>query len=273
MDGSAQRRVTAFQGDPGVANVLFSASGAREYGYQTALISGPDAFGWATPAILEAVGDRWLDHGWAEVIFRRPTYPGEDLLIAVEPAGDATWTLHIAGPDTHDRIAGTLGTGDAPWLAELADPVRVAAEEAPATLPRLTLEDAPIDHDLRPLGTDVSVEEMRAYAREQQQTDDERFMGDRPRLHPGWIAIRPVHFLHHSFDYGPALQVRSHIQFAAPAYAGQVLVTAGRIREVYQRKEHHYAVVDCVTRGESDRVLIRQRHTTIFEVARHGGSR
>lgn len=268
MSARGQRRVTAFAAEPEVPNLLFSPSGAREYGYQTALISGPVVFGWAVPSIIEALGEEWLDQGWSQIVFRRPTYPGEDLLIAVEPNDDQSATLHIAGPDTHDRIVGALGLGNAPWLGELAEPERVEPEEAPGELPRLELEAAPVGEDLRPLGTFVSVEEMKRYAREQQQTDDPRFAGERPRLHPGWIAVRPVPFLHHSFDYGPALQVRSEIQVSAPAYAGQRVVTAGRLREVYERKGHHHAVVDCVTRGEGGEVLIRQRHTTIFEVAR-----
>lgn len=269
--GAAEHRVTAFLDGPddrNIPNEIHSTEGAREYGYQAALVGGATVFGWATPAILEALGDAWLDHGWVEVAFRRPTYPGDELTMRVAPASDGGHELRITGPDGHDRISGSAGLGEAPWLAGLADPERTEGEDRPETLPRLTMAVAPVGQDLRPLATDLSAEEMATYAREKQRSDHPLFTGPRPRLHPGWLAARPIRVLHHSYDYGPAIHARSHIQFCAPAHAGQRLVTAVHFIEAYERKGHHYGVLDCTTRGEDGRVLIRQRHTTIFEVAR-----
>lgn len=271
--GITEHHVTAFLDGPdnrNIPNEIHSTEGAREYGYQAALVGGATVFGWATPAILEALGEGWLDHGWAEVAFRRPTYPGDELVVRVAAMAEGH-ELHIVGPDEHDRISGVVGLGDAPWLRELAEPERIAGEERPAELPRLTLEIAPVGADLRPLETLVSGEEMATYAREKQRSEHPLFAGDRPRLHPGWVAARPIRVLHHSYDYGPAIHARSHIQFCAPAEAGQAVTTAARFLEAYERKGHHYGVFDCVTRGEDGRVLIRQRHTTIFEVARRDG--
>lgn len=268
---SAEHRITAFLDGPdnrNIPNEIHSTEGAKEYGYRAALVGGATVWGWATPAIIEALGAGWLDHGWAEVAFRRPTYPGEDLAITVVPE-DGAWTLHVTGPDGHDRISGTVGLGDAPWLPMLVStPARAADPDLPEH-PNLTLEIAPVGGELRALGGGVSADEMRAFAREKQRTEDALFTGDRPRLHPGWVAARPIRVLHHSYDYGPAIHARSHIQFLAPAYAGPHTTTA-RFLEAYERKGHHYGVFDCCTYDTEGREVIRQRHTTIFGVAKRG---
>jgi hypothetical protein len=226
-------------------------------------------WGWATPAIIEALGAGWLDRGWAEIAFRRPTYPGEDLTITVAPE-DGAWALHVAGPDGHDRISGTVGLGDAPWLLMLVTtPVRAADPDLPEH-PTLTIDIAPVGGELRVLGGNLQPDEMRTFAREKQRTDNPLFVGDRPRLHPGWVAARPIRVLHHSYDYGPAIHARSHIQFLGAAYADGPVTTTARFLEAYERKGHHYGVFDCCTYDALGNEVIRQRHTTIFAVAKRG---
>jgi len=74
--------------------------------------------------------------------------------------------------------------------------------------------------------------------------------------------------LHHSFDYGPAIHARSHIQNLAPAYSGQTFTVAGHFREAFERKGHHYAVIDGLILAEDGAPLAQVRHTTIFQVAK-----
>ena len=269
---SAEHRVTAFLDGPddrNIPNEIHSTEGAKEYGYQAALVGGATVWGWATPAILEALGAGWLDRGWAEIAFRRPTYPGEDLTVTVAPE-DGAWALHVAGPDGHDRISGTVGLGDAPWLPMLVTtPYRAADPDLPEH-PTLTIDIAPVGGELRALGGNLHPEEMRTFAREKQRTDNPLFVGDRPRLHPGWVAARPIRVLHHSYDYGPAIHARSHIQFLGAAYADGLVTTTARFLEAYERKGHHYGVFDCCTYDAQGNEVIRQRHTTIFGVAKRG---
>ena len=96
------------------------------------------------------------------------------------------------------------------------------------------------------------------------------FIGDTPLLHPGWVAGRMTALLHHSYNYGPAIHARSHIQNLARAEAGQTLTVAGHFCEAFERKGHHYAVFDGVIISEDGQDLARLRHTTIFQVAKRG---
>ena len=74
--------------------------------------------------------------------------------------------------------------------------------------------------------------------------------------------------IHHSYNYGPAIHARSHIQNLARTEAGQTITVAGHFTDAFERKGHHYAVVDGVILSENSRELSRLRHTTIFQVAR-----
>jgi acyl dehydratase len=267
----AARTVTAFldgPDNPNIPNAIHSTDGAKEYGYEAALVGGVTVYGWATPTILEALGESWLDEGWAEVSFRRPTYPGEELAVSVAPEEDGGSELHMTGRDGHDRIAGLVGLGRAPWFASLTRPERHQPEERPAELPQLTPASAPVGEDLRPQAVPTPIEEHIEYAAAKQRTDDPLFVGPVPLVHPGWIAGRMTRLLHHSYDYGPAINARSHIQHLARVEAGQTLVVSARFAEAYERKGHQYAVIDGLIQGEDGRDLVRLRHTTIYLVAR-----
>lgn len=268
--------MTAFLGNedsPTIRNAIHSTQGAQEYGFRAALVGGATVFGWATPAILEVLGREWLDQGWTELAFRRPTYPGEEITITVE-GGPERATIAIAGPGGAEdvRITGDLGCGIAPWLDEVLLKTPLRDPEPPMRVhPRLTHEVAPVGRQLAVLGRTESIKEVREYARLRQRSDDPMFVGERPRLHPGWLVNRPTATLHHSYDYGPAIHVRTHLQVFAPVYAGDPLVTTATFRETYERKGNHYGAYDCTTYDAAGRELIRQRHTTIYEVAKRNG--
>ena len=77
----AARRLIAFLDgldSPDISNPIHSTAVAGQYGFKGALVGGVTVYGWATPPILEVLGDRWLNDGWADAAFRQPVYPGED---------------------------------------------------------------------------------------------------------------------------------------------------------------------------------------------------
>ena len=251
---------------PDISNPIHSTSGANDYGYSGALVGGATVFGWATDTILRTLGDGWLATGWASISFRRPTYPGEELLITLEEVSDGEFGLQISGLDQNNRVEGSVGIGVAPWLAELTGTEYSESEPVKSNLETLHFPTAPLGEVLRPLGGGSSAADAISYANEKQHSQDDRFIGDNPVLHPGWICARPIRFLRHSYDYSPAIHARSEIQFFGEIKADEPIVTTGTFVDAYQRKGHSYAVVDCSTYGPQNRELVRQRHTTIFEV-------
>jgi hypothetical protein len=271
MTATAERQITAFldgEDSPDISNPIHSTAVAAEYGFRGPLVGGVTTYGWMAPAIIEALGERWLDDGWADVSFRRPIYPGDEVTARAEPSGDGRWEVSMTNQDGERCIAGFAGLGQAPWLAELASPTRRDPEPKPENVPYLTMEVAPVGQDLRPMGITLSHEDAVTYALEKQRDGSERWTEAGARIHPGWIASKMTPMLHHSYDYAPAIHTRSQIQHLAPAVTGQALVFAGHFSDTFERKGHHYAVIDGVMLGEDGRELARLRHTTIYRVAK-----
>ncbi len=251
---------------PDIANPIHSTAGAASYGFRGALVGGATVFGWATPLILDTLGTGWLENGWASISFRRPTYPGEKLVISLEPTAEEEFSLKIRGLDEDNRLQGEIGTGKAPWLDEIVETRMSKGEVTQTELPTLTLSTAPIGQTLLPLGSQLSVLDAVAYGADKQRSEDELFVGKKPIAHPGWICARPIRFLHHSYDYSPAIHAKSRIQFFGKIQAGENIVTTGTFIEAYERKGHSYGVVDCSTFNSLGNEVIRQRHTTILGV-------
>ncbi len=254
--------------NPNIPNVIHSTDAARDYGFDAALVGGVTAYGWTVSTIREAAGDRWLDDGWVDVAFRRPIYPDDDLTIAVEEAESGSFALSVRKGDGEMAIHGTLGLGMAPWAGELHRSRDLEGRAAPESLPVLTPQSVPLGQDLRPMPVAISVERATRYAVENEADDDPIWAGEHPRLHPSWMAARATPFMHHSFDYGPSIHTRSQIQHLAPGYGGQTIVVSGTFMETFERKGHHYGVVDCVVASEEGVELAALRHTTIYQVAK-----
>jgi hypothetical protein len=266
-----EHHITAFMEDPdnmNIGNIIHANGGAQQYGYKAALVGGVTVYGWTIPAVLQALGPRWLDDGWIDVSFRHPTYPGDEMTATVSEQDGGVCELKMINQDGVACLIGELGLGRAPWLDDLRVPLRRTAEPRPGEVPQLTLGVAPVGKDLRPMAVPLTAAEARTFALERERDHDALFTGERPRLHPGWLAGRMTPLIHHSYNYGPAIHARSHIQSLAPAYAGQTVTVAGHFRDAYERKGHHYAVVDGLILGEDGGELARIRHTTIFEVAK-----
>lgn len=266
---TATRAITAFLDGPddlSISNIIHSSEGAARYGFRGALVGGVTVYGWTVPAILEALGETWLDSGWADIHFRRPVHPGDELTVAVEP-GAAAFLLEVTNAGGEICIRGEVGLGAATWLHDLASPARVSAEPRPSALPRLTPESAPVSQDLRPMAVSFPSESVATYARDLQLDDSALWAGPAARIHPAQLAARMTPLLHHSYDYGPAIHARSQVQHLARAAAGQTITVAGHFCETYERKGHHYGIVDGLILSETGQPIARIRHTTIYQVA------
>ncbi|GIT45028.1 MAG: hypothetical protein Ct9H300mP11_29640 [Chloroflexota bacterium] len=58
--------------------------------------------GGATETILTALGEDWLEQGWAEYSFRHPTFPGDQLTVRAtldEDSPVASWTVEMVNQE------------------------------------------------------------------------------------------------------------------------------------------------------------------------------
>lgn len=264
------QHVTAFldsPDSPDITNPIHSTVIAATYGFRAALVGGVTAYGWTVPAILAVTGPRWLDDGWADIAFKRPIFPDDRLEVRVESGDTGDTTLTVTNQSGAQCIEGQLALGRASWLAGLALPARRTPEPPLFDPPVLTLETAPVGEDLRPMAVPLSLDDAAAYARHSQRDVRSVWTGPDARIHPGWLAARMTHLLHHNFSYGPSIHARSQVQHLGPARPGEGVVVAGRLAGVHERKGHHYAVLDGLILAGDGRELVRIRHTTIFRIA------
>jgi MaoC like domain len=249
---------------PNPGNPIHWSDGARDYGFRAALVGGATIYGWCVDAIIDAAGMQWLEHGWADVAFRRPVFPNDRLTIAIDTNG----TFEVRGDDTRVRIDGHIGLGNAPWLAELTVPLHKHAEPAADPLAPLTPHNVPVGEELRTRLVPLSRAEAEAFCREKQNETLACFYGDNARIHPAWYANQPIYWLHHSFSYGPAIHTASRIQHRRDARVGQNLTIAGRCVDAFERKGHHYFVNDVEIRNSANAAVASIRHTAIYQVAK-----
>lgn len=267
---NATYRMTAFldgPDSPDISNPIHSTDVAKEYGFKAALVGGVSVYGWCARTIMAAIGDDWLDTGWADINFRRPVFPGDELTISVTP-GNEFGELQVVNGEGDVCIRGTVGLGEAPFLDKLHAPVATDPVPPADPMPYLTMETAPVGRDLRPMQVPYTLEDAANYAHEKQRDEAAPWIGEGARIHPGWLAARMTPLIHHSYNYGPAIHSCSEIQHLAPALAGEHVVVAGHFVETFERKGHHYAVVDGLISGADRTPLARIRHTTIYNVAK-----
>lgn len=268
-----EQRLKAFlsnEDSPDIGNPIHSTVVAKQFGFRGALVGGVTVWGWATPAILEALGEGWLDRGWAEFAFRQPTYPGDDLALRIEPAeGDPrTHSVTMTNQEGVVCVVGTVGLGDAAWLGEFVTPGDMTAKPSPAPIPPIVMGETPTGVDWLPVAIQADSDEIAEFAGRALAGFDARFIGEGTRLHPGWIAGRAERVMRHNVTMPQSIHTRSRIQHLAPAYAGQTIVTGAHLREIVERRGHHIATFDCLVAGEDGTHLARLRHSTIVRVAK-----
>src|SRR5580700_1826675 len=131
-------------------NRIHTNAGAQEYGFQGAFVGGVTLYAWCVPTVIEALGEEWLDHGWVNIRFRRPTYPGARIRVRVRPKEDSpSCVLEACQDDGQASIVGEVGLGTAPWLGDLRETPFAAPDYDHLDRPFLTLENAPIGQPLR----------------------------------------------------------------------------------------------------------------------------
>jgi len=271
MTKTLEARTTAFlDGDDSldIGNIIHSTEGAKAFGYEAPLVGGVTVWGWGAKTIVDLLGDEWLRDGWADISFKRPVFPGFELTTSVEERPDGSFDFSMTTQEGKACLIGTCGMGKAAWSDEHTVPSAAEAVPAADPLPDLTPETLTVGEALRPQDVPVSTDEAEAYAKDLQRDEGPLWRGEDALLHPGWLAGRGTKLMHHSWAYGPAIHSRSQIQNLAPAQAGQTVTITGQFVDTYERKGHHYAVIDLAQRSEAGELFYLLRHTTIFQVAK-----
>ena len=276
MTDTVTTRFVAIEDPPEIrkANPIH-AEGATAYGYERAIVAGLSSYGWAAAALIELLGEDWLDRGWADMAFRRPVFAGDELTTTTldrldrtldrTGGGEAACTyvqVNAAGKET---VTGRAGLGLAPFRDEWELPSRRAPEPPAATKPLMLPADAPTGVDYPPMAVDLSVAATRAWSEGRLGDDHPRYhAGEHPRAHPSWVPGQMTPLIRHSYRFAAGIHTTGRVQYLERMQAPTQVVVAGRWIGNEERKGRWWSTSDAVFLGPDGRELAYCRQEQIL---------
>jgi hypothetical protein len=253
-----------------IANPIHSTEVAKSYGFAGPLVGGVTVWGWATDTILEALGEDWLENGWAEYSFRQPTFPGDRLTVGASLDGEspsASWKVEMINQDDEVCVVGRVGLGVAEWSSELVRPVSMGPIDEIHPKGPLTLENAEAGKDWAAMRLDFSQEAAQEFITVKQWTGHPLFTGEKAIAHPSWIAGWAEKLLRHNFAIPTSMHTRSRVQHHRRLPVGSTVTGGAHLIQTYERKAHHFANFDVLLQDERGLDIAQLRHWTIFKIA------
>ena len=255
---------------PDITNPIHSTEVAKSYGVDGPLVGGVTVWGWATDTILAALGEGWLEGGWAEYSFRQPTFPGDTLIVRArlnEGSSAASWTVEMINQSEEVCVSGMVGLGKAEWLDELVKPRSMGPTSEPGNKRPLPLENANIGKDWSAMELDFSEETSAEFIAQKQRTDNPLFTDKNAVAHPSWTAGWAEILLRHNFAIPSSMHTRSRVQHHRKIPVGTSVIGGAHLIDAYERKAHHFANYDVLLVDGEGVELAQLRHWTIFKIA------
>ncbi len=273
MPTTIENKVVAYldnDDSPDITNPIHSTEVAKAYGFDGPLVGGVTVWGWATETILEALGEGWLEQGWAEYSFRHPTFPRDTLTIRAvmdDESPVASWTVEMINQDDKVCVSGSIGLGKAAWHQELVRPGNITPTPESESKGPLTLETAQTGKDWSAAELHFSEQELREFIAKKQHTDNPLFVGGDAVAHPSWSAAWAEKLLRHNFAIPSSMHTRSRVQHYNKIPVGSTVIGGAHLLEAYERKAHHFAKYDVLLTNKDGAELVQLRHWTIFKIA------
>jgi acyl dehydratase len=271
--------VTAHNNSLNSTNKIHDDDVARTYGFKGGLVPGVTVYAYAVAPLAAQLGVRWLTGGEATIAFINPLYEGERAVShATVTALESTSrgervvldvrTENPTGQRCATGIASVLRDGT-PEQPPVPDYVAALRRPLPEPRPELFLETAPVGEVLALLEVRTSVTDAREYAR-MVFSENPLFLEGSPwgppLMHPGWLLSECNRIFGSNYVFGPWIHTKSEIRYLGPAIAGDTFTFRGRLAEAFERRGHHYAVLDIFCVGDGEQPVMQVRHTAIFKV-------
>ena len=261
---------------PEISNPIHSTEIAKVYGFDGPLVGGVTVWGWATDAILEALGEAWLEEGWAEYSFRQPVFPGDLLHIKLTQninlkthLDGCSWEVEITNQSGVKCVIGQVGTGEVSWAGEFVRPSRMTPVSSP-NRDYLTLSSTQIGRSWYPLKENFNQSLATEFISAKQHTKNPLFLASRSKktiAHPSWTAGWAERLMRHSFDIPSSMHTKSRIKHHAVIPVGTDVIGGAYVVDIYESKAHHFVNFDVLLQANSGDDIAQIRHWTIFKIA------
>jgi hypothetical protein len=231
---------------------------ARRYGFQGGLVPGVTVYGYATHALLEALGPDWLAHGVTRARFMAPCYDGEELVVLVR---DAAFEVS-AGERTC-----VVGSASVPAVGRRAmafSPIPVA--------PAVAAEDRPVASEdvlkagrvLAPVG--LATDWPAAVDYLELVGEPSPIYAAEGLVHPGLLLQGANRILTANVVLPAWLHVESSIEHYRVVRVGEPVEVRGRIGRSFERKGHRFVVLE-VAWLVAEETVAAAHHTAIWQLA------
>jgi hypothetical protein len=256
-------RVTARNGATASENRIHDDAVARRFGFGGGLVPGVTLYGYMTRPVVEHFGVDWLERGTMEVRFDKPVYDGQLVTVGAEEAGPAELALELCNPEGVVCSRGRAGL--APVAGPPPDPADYPVIEAPDPDRR-----PPADETSLAPGTALATLWAGAHAADAGPlvdllADPLPLYTERGLAHPGHLILAANGVLTASVVLGPWIHVGSAVANFASVADGALVETRARVAERYERKGHHFVVLDVVWLAGGS-VAMHASHTAIYRL-------
>ena len=233
----------------------------------SALVTGVDVWGWSVPLVLDVLGDEWLDIGWAEFSFKKPTHPGDQMKIVLEKCNsNGEFDLTIVNQENITCVIGKVGLGKAVWSDDFSVPDLIKSDNLDFEKLEITHDNLIANPDWRTKTLSTNPTMARDFSWSHQQNSDALFGDDVPKLHPAWIAAWPEDLMRHNFSVPYSVHTRSQLQFLKSVDAGTTITGGAHLLDVYERKGNEYVNFDVLLQDDFEDHVAMLRHWTIFKM-------
>jgi hypothetical protein len=223
------------------------AEGAKAYGYDRPIVAGLSSYGWAAAALIEVLGEEWLDFGWADMAFRRPVFEGDHLVTTATLGNDGACTYMQVNDGGKATVEGRAGLGHAPFrdawqLPTRRDPVPAASER-----PLLMPEQAPVGVDYPPMAVSFTADSAGAWSVGRLDDQHPRYSrGEHPQAHPSWVPGHMTPLIRHSYRFAAGFHTTGRVQYLQAIRAPAEVVVAGRWVGNEERRGKWWSTTDAV---------------------------
>lgn len=245
---SARTEFVAIEDPPEIqrANPIH-AEGAAAYGYDRPIVAGLSSYGWAMAAVIELLGEAWLDVGWSDMAFPRPVFTGDRLVTTAHLVADGTCEYEQVNEAGKVTVRGRAGLGRAQFHDEWELPTRRAPEAPAPKRPLMLPEEVPVAVDYPPMAAHLGLDEARSWAADRLGDHHPRYHdGPTPLAHPSWVPGQMTPLIRHSYRFAAGIHTTGRVQHLAAIRAPQTIVVAGRWVSNEARKGRWWSTSDAV---------------------------
>ena len=246
-----------------IRNPIHSTDFANQYNFDGPLIAGVHVWGWATPLILNIIGQEWLEHGWAEFSFKQPTYPGDVLKITLAVNNDdQAFDLAMVNQKNITCVIGKVGLGNATWIDDFLRPDLIDDQYVMPEKLEITKDNLIANPNWAGISQDTNSTMARNFSLDTQKSFDDLFIGDLPKLHPAWIAGWSEDLMRHNFQVHHSIHTQSRIQFLKSINAGTTITGNAHLIDVFEKRGHQYVNFDVLLQDSFGDYVAMLRHWT-----------